>query len=281
MLPGGDEPHYLIITQSLLNDGDLRIENNHQQHDYLAYDRRTLKPDYLRRGRDGAIYSIHAPGLPAVVAARVCDRRLRGRQRLSRCRVRVGAALVWHAGWRLTGDARAAWFGWASVALTAPFLFQAFTVYPDGLGAVLVMTGIVALVDPDRLSSPLRAAGHGAALALLPWLHTRYALLAVVLGVALVCEARDEPRSADIVAACVRLVPVVSAACWFLSFYLIYGTFNPAAPYGGYTQSRLANVSRGLTGLLIDQQFGVLPNAPIYLAGLAGLWLLADASIDV
>ena len=91
VLPGGDEPHYLIITQSLLNDGDLRIENNHQQRDYLAYTAQALKPDYLRRGRDGAIYSIHAPGLPAARAASVCDRRLRGRQRLSRCRVRVGS----------------------------------------------------------------------------------------------------------------------------------------------------------------------------------------------
>jgi hypothetical protein len=34
-LPGGDEPHYLVITQSLLRDGDLRIENNHRRGDYL------------------------------------------------------------------------------------------------------------------------------------------------------------------------------------------------------------------------------------------------------
>ena len=34
---------------------------------------------------------------------------------------------------------------------------------------------------------------------------------------------------------------------------------------------RLARIPIGLTGLLIDQQFGLLPNAPIYLIALAAL----------
>jgi len=35
VLPDGDEPHYLILAQSLIKDGDLRIENNHRRGDYL------------------------------------------------------------------------------------------------------------------------------------------------------------------------------------------------------------------------------------------------------
>src|SRR5262249_27067339 len=67
-LPGGDEPHYLVIAQSLLKDGDLQIENNHQRGDYEAYFPGPLKPDYLALGKNRKIYSVHAPGLPAVVA---------------------------------------------------------------------------------------------------------------------------------------------------------------------------------------------------------------------
>jgi hypothetical protein len=34
---GGDEPHYLVITESLLRDGDLQIENNHLRGDYRPF----------------------------------------------------------------------------------------------------------------------------------------------------------------------------------------------------------------------------------------------------
>ena len=67
-LPAGDEPHYLVITQSLLKDGDLRIENNHRQGDYREYFAGDLPPDFRVRGKNREIYSIHAPGVPAVVA---------------------------------------------------------------------------------------------------------------------------------------------------------------------------------------------------------------------
>jgi len=48
VLPGGDEPRYLLITQSLLYDHDLQIENNDRRGDYRAYFRGQLGPGFVR-----------------------------------------------------------------------------------------------------------------------------------------------------------------------------------------------------------------------------------------
>ena len=68
LFPSGDEPHYLVIAQSLWRDGDLKIENNHQRGDYREYYPGDLEPHYLTRGTDGEIYSIHPIGIAVLLA---------------------------------------------------------------------------------------------------------------------------------------------------------------------------------------------------------------------
>ena len=113
----------------------------------------------------------------------------------------------------------------------------------------------------------------GAALALLPWLHTRFALIAGLVGSALCLRLASTAGGRAV--ATFLLVPAVSATGWFGFFWSIWGTPSPAAPYGGYTQSSLAHWIDGVPGLLFDQQFGLLSTAPILLVALAGLVPLA------
>jgi hypothetical protein len=262
-----------VITQSLLKDHDLQIENNHRQFDYHAYYGGELKPDYLRRGRNREIYSIHAPGLSAIVAPVFALFGYPGVVVLLALASGCATALTWSVVWRITGDAAASWFGWAAVALSVPFFFQSFVVFPDGPGAILVMIGVAAMIAGQDASERFLL-GAGVALAMLPWLHTRFAVLAVVLGAAIAARNLASPALRRRTAA-LFVIPALSAAAWFWFFYAIYGTPNPAAPYGHYTQSSLANLARGAPGLLFDQQFGLLPNAPVYLCALAGFIVMS------
>ena len=290
ILPLGDEPHYLVIAQSLMKDADLKIENNHRQGDYRSYWKGNLRPDYLRRGRDGQIYSIHMPGLAVLIIPALALAGYAGVQAMLMLLAAAGAFVLWRSARAATGDAGAAWFAWAATALTTPFVFLSFTAFPDGVGSVLVMAIVAMLVSLDTDSRqadrqegapalvaglPLARpwwwwAGAGLACAILPWLHPRYAVLAASLGIVLLARILQRPRA--LAAATAYLVlPALSAAGWFGYFYVIYGSLDPSSAYGHYTQMAVGNIAQGIPGLLFDQQFGLLPNAPVYALALAGL----------
>jgi hypothetical protein len=272
MVPGGDEPHYLIISQSLLRDGDLRIENNHTRGDYLSYFGGQLKPDYLRRGTDGEIYSIHLPGVSVLVAPALAI----GGYPLVKVWLALLAAMasmvMWRAAYALAGSAAGAWFAWAGVSITAPFLFLAFTAYPDGPGSVIVAIVFGAIVSlRSRTGRSLLWWGSlGLGLSALPWLHGRFSAIAGMLGLVLVARAWGERRRLASIAA-LLVCPLASAAGWFGYYYLIYGTPNPSAPYGHYTQMSAGSVWRGLTGVLFDQQFGLVAAAPVFVLAVVGI----------
>ena len=281
-IPGGDEPHYLVITQSLLYDGDLKIENNRKRGDYRAYFSGDLAPHVIRRGRNGEMYSIHAPGLPALILPAFAIGGYHGVVVLLILIASAACALAWWLAWRTTGSRSAAWFGWAAVTLSAPFLLESYTVFPDGPGAAIVLTGFWALLraESERADHPAAPASdaarswlpwlwHGAALAALPWLHTRFVVLAATLGgLILVRLARTSNPFTK--ATAFLAVPAAGAIAWLGFFLVVYGTLDPTAPYGGDVGSSFAFLPNGFGGLLFDQGFGLLATAPVLAVAFIG-----------
>lgn len=276
-VPGGDEPHYLVITQSLLQDADLQIENNHAARDYAAYFGGTIAPDYLVRGRNGAIYSIHAPGVSALVLPGFALMGFRGAQLTLVLVFAITGALVWRSAWRLTGDVSAAWFAWAAVVGSTTMAVLGAMVFPDAPGACAVAAGVWLLVSV-RDVTPRALVAVSTLLAALPWLHTRFSVLAGLLGVAIVLAVlADTGRTMAARwrrAAAFVLVPLVSASLWLWSFFVMYGTADPRVPYGPNPELR-SWIWGALAGLFVDQQFGLLTYAPVLVVAAAAVVMRA------
>ncbi len=276
VIPGGDEPHYLVITQSLLRDGDLLIENNHTGGDYLSYFAGRLRPHFLTRGSNGQIYSIHSPGVSVLILPAFAVAGYAGAVVTVVSLAALVSALTWTTAWLLSGSVAGAWVGWAAVFLSSPFVFHAFTIYPDGPAALAVIAGVWLLVRAELGAGVSRAQlwAVSSGLSTLPWLHTRFAIVAGALGLCLLARiASGDDRRGRLTA--LLVIPTVAAAAWLSYFWVIWGTPNPAAPYGADTGSAIAYMGRGLTGLLVDQQFGLLATAPVYAIALAGVIALA------
>jgi hypothetical protein len=268
--PDADEPHYLVITQSLLRDHDLAIENNHLRGDYREYFGGELKPDFLRRGLNEVIYSIHAPGLPALLVPAYAVAGYRGAVVMLCLLGALAALAVFDLAALLTGPATA-WIAWAATCLTVPFVPHSWLIFPEMPGALLVAWAALWLYAPP----PSRARTwiwRGAALAFLPWLHTKFVILLAAMVAALLLRLWRTPRAAAALVA----PAMVSVALWFWSFHVLFDAFDPQIPYGDFPGRYVlaANIPRGVLGLLFDQKFGLLMYAPVYLVAIAGGWML-------
>lgn len=270
--PGGDEPHYLVMTQSLLRDGDLKIENNHERGDYAEYYPSELRADYRTRAANGEIYSIHPVGLPILVTPAYAVGGYRAVVWFLMIVAATTAAMLWLWTLTLTGSTSAATFAWGAVALSAPYVFNSFTVYPEIPAALCVMIAASSALarraheheDASHALVPVWAAAVAAAF--LPWLSTKYAGMAIVLAAILAWKHR---RSADV--AVVLGTMTLSLAGWLAFFYFIWGVPLPSAPYGPSTQMSPRTFLSGFPGVFFDQEYGVVSYAPVLGLGLVGL----------
>ena len=271
LYPGGDEPHYLVMTQSLLTDGDLRIENNHARGDYKVYYRNALNPDYRTRGRNGQIYSIHPIGLPILITPAFAAGGYLGVCWMLAVLAAAAATLAWRAAAVLTGSTASATVAWMTLAFSAPVVLHSFAVYPE------TAAGLCALIalwwgGRDQPVTNSEWIGRGVAVALLPWLGTKYAPMSAVIVLAL---SRRAWKTGGVTSAAAVAGPYLASIwLWLGFFYVVWGSPLPSAPYGPDHQTALANLVVGFPGVLVDQEYGVLPYAPAIALAFPGLWIL-------
>ncbi len=262
----GDEPHYLLMAQSLWREHDLDLQDNFERGDYREYLPALPAPHHGAPRKDGRPYPAHSPGLPALLAPVYAAG---GRAACVVVLSLLAAALclqVRALAEQATGDAGASLRAWAAAA-GPPVLFYAFHVYTEVPSALALALALRLL-----LSAPGGAGAAHAALATaaLPWLHVKMIPAAAALGVVALVRLRGRPLAVFVA------VAALAAGLYVAYYEWIFGSPTPLALYGGVPQDAAAGSPlRALGGLLLDRSFGLLPTAPLFVLALAALAGLA------
>ncbi|HVR69430.1 MAG TPA: hypothetical protein VMT87_01185 [Vicinamibacteria bacterium] len=256
----GDEPHYLLMAQSLWREGDLDLADNLAREDWREYTPGPVGTHYGAPRRDGRPYPAHSPGLPVLLAPAYAIAGRPGTVVVLALAASLLAAVVRALAARLEVGTAGAWLAWAA-AVGPPLFFYSFHVYTEAVSALLLY-GTIALV-----AGAASAAGGGAAglmAGVLPWLHVKMIAAAGVLGLVAARRLRGKALAAFAAAA------LLMAAGYLAYYQHVFGTPTPLAIYGGAPAQMSGSPARAALGLLLDRSFGLLPHAPVFLVGLAG-----------
>lgn len=299
----GDEPHYLMQAESLRSDGDIDLANNYAHDDGRGFGQPGLVNDgHAILRPDGTLGSIHDPGvavllLPSYVVARaiagVVPERLIARARMTRgllVYAIVSASLLVLVAWCTSGLLPVIEAAWPHghpeallylAALSPPIVSHAFLVFPDTVMYALVCVVVaralrVDLPDGDAVSARQLLVVM-ALLGLAPWLHRKFAPLAVGLAASIVWMRRDDLRKASrrqrAVLAAALLLPHAAFHAW--SWWQWQSFLGPQFASG--PRLNVAAVPRGLFGLFADANSGLLAYAPVYAVLPACGWLMAPS----
>ena len=264
----GDEPHYLMVAESLLQDGDLALEPDYAEERYAPFYRKPdLAPHYRVRGRDGEILSLHAIGLSLLLLPAYG---LGGYPAASFFMALLSVALAVEIRGLIreqTGDSTVADAAAWVAALSPPILHYAGLIFTEIPAALVVAIVLRRGREPWKLS-PAAAAGLATACAFLPWLNVRFVPLTIILLLYLAVQ----PNRKRLVA--LAAPTLISAAGVAIYHWILYGFWDPRLVYGSRPELSVAALPEGMQGLLLDQEFGLLVYAPAFALAVPGVFFL-------
>jgi len=230
----GDEPHYLLITQSLIFDHDLDLKNNYDQRDYLKFHPQDL-PDrhtVLVRGHEFPVAGIGFPMLLMpfyLVGPRIAV------MVLFNLVAALLAVNLFLAAFEITKRKLLSFFLALIFISTLPLSIYAFQIYPE------LIVGLIILYAFRKKFSPLAILG----IAFLPWLHAKFYLVSLFFLGYYLWKKKFIPALGI-------LVSLVGLAIYFK---FLYGSFLTTAQV---SEAGVWPSYSGILGLFLDRQFGLI-----------------------
>lgn len=282
----GDEPHFLMITQSIVADRDLDVANNYANNDGRLFGHNNLEMGlHAVPARNGHVRPAHDIGLAValvpvyLIAERVAQippESLLARFRMDRglfaysmiglfliSSTAVGLMLLADALTSLTSPKTAALLVVAA-GVSPPIVSHSFLVFPEVLGLFVTVLVVWFSLAPPIKGSRAALMTIAFALGVLPWTHHKF--LPYVFGLAFVILwkrwALVRTLSSGEWAAAIALfwLPQVALHLWTWNEW---GTLSGTLTISDVPFS-VAVLKTGFVGLWTDRQSGLLAYAPLY-----------------
>ncbi len=293
--PTGDEPHYLVVAHSLAVDGDLSVGNNYKQQDYRLF----YKGDLAKRTSPSAdrqhelpaqglglsiflapfykfILAVFPPALVVFLRLIMCSITTIVLYQLIQCAIFCDL------------PPRIAFFVMCAAAVASPILTYSSLFYPEIPAMLLIVIALRNLFEMEE--HRWRALFW---LAFVPggllWLHPKYLALSLCIlitaGIFFYRTFRVYNRNGALLAVSYAIVSALGMITFFLFLHDQYGGWSPNRIYAGWDKApqslmdlirqegigRIGTMLRMSIGLWIDQRFGLLSYAPLYLLFFPGV----------
>ncbi len=296
----GDEPHYLLITHSLLKDGDFKVANNYADNDYSAYMPEGVKLDaHIATGSEG--HPFHSPGLSIFLLPFYTLGLLfsKGavfyfvRFGMSIFGALLGIQLFLFAlqEWKNEKIAMILWF---IFCFSMPIFFHSLHIYPEIILALFSLT-IFRLLQFSELWTKSKLLFIGFLLGSFLWLHSvkyMFILVPFFLYAMWILLKRQKVGSNILY---FLAGPVFLVLLHTLFSYTAYGSLSPFSVYGSLSPfsaslEETTTLSKSLSllkeiflegsmkirletllGYFFDQRDGLLLYAPVYFFGFLGM----------
>lgn len=289
----GDEVHYLMMARSLAFDGDLDLRNDYADPHNLVGGGTARAEAHLQPGRNGVLRPVHDIGLPLLAAPLVrflyplalwieatapravlqrakLNASLVFRHQLSLLMAVVAGLIAIEVWWALRGAglAERPAFWWALLTtLSPPLLSFAFLFFTELVAALIVLTCSRRILDPSWTRRGWLLTG--VLVGLLTLIHIRNGPISVALAVIAVATHWGRRRPLASFAIGIAAVAAIRTAV----HWHFWGTLvvNHHARLGGFESGILRETAVRVSGLFLDQEFGLLTLAPVYLLAVPGL----------
>jgi len=270
--PAGDEPHYLIISQTLLKYHSLDVALDYQHGDYYTFYHSPLQTHLAHniRGQALPVQNIGAPILWLLPFL------LLGRLGSILCITLVSVFIIYNIYKLLLVLGFAEHYALivsAAYMLGSPLYLYSHLVFVEPIGALACIFVVRKLFQQKIILHDLLVCSL--LLGILPWVHIRFALFEIVLFFPLLYKVYRQYALKNMLVYLAYLGPV-SLLFVALEIYnfVIWGTLNPAAnQISDNSVPFQVSPLRGLVGTFFDQQYGLLLAFPLFLFLFLGIVL--------